>query len=406
MEITKELNIYIWAMAVHGDGISGGDRIFMEFARVWSKEFPVTIYLWEEGYQMLKRQRIVSAKGKAQSAKLEIEIVRMETWRRLGFVVNYIARIIEGIRIGLTLKIDELKDNIIYSASDFWMDSFPAFVLKLRYPKTKWVAAWYQTAPRPWVGFSEGDRKNKYRFKALIYWLSQLPVKYIISTLADFVLVNNDLEKKEFPKLSKLDRVIPVLGGVNLDNFKKWRKVSSKLPKIYDGVFQGRFHHQKGIVELIDIWRMVVNKKKDAQLALIGDGPLMNEVKARVNKLGLKKNVKLFGYVFDGRKKSRIFLQSKVVLHPSFYDSGGMASAEAMVYGLAAVGFNLKSYDYYYPKGMVKIKIGDLKGFADMIIKLLDNFKERYRIGKEGQTMIEKNWSWKKRSEEILSKLK
>jgi len=42
--------------------------------------------------------------------------------------------------------------------------------------------------------------------------------------------------------------------------------------KIYDACFVGRFHPQKGLSDLIEIWSRVCNEKKDAKLGLIGGG--------------------------------------------------------------------------------------------------------------------------------------
>ncbi len=41
--------IYIFALAAHGKGIAGSGRIFIEFARHWSADYPVEIFIWEEG---------------------------------------------------------------------------------------------------------------------------------------------------------------------------------------------------------------------------------------------------------------------------------------------------------------------------------------------------------------------
>ena len=101
-----------------------------------------------------------------------------------------------------------------------------------------------------------------------------------------------------------------------------------------------------------------------------------------------------------------MFSQSKIVLHPAFYDSGGMASAEAMAFGLPCIGFNLKSYLSYYPKGMVKIKIGDLNAFSKTILKFLFNDEYREKVGKEASEMIKKNWSWDTRAKDILNSVK
>jgi glycosyltransferase involved in cell wall biosynthesis len=389
------MKFYFFALAAYGQGISGGDRIFIEFARRWSKLYPIRIFLWEEGYKMCQRQNL-------ESKNISFEIIDMKPWQNFGFTVNYFARIIKGIILGFSLKLENNKDTYIYSASEFWMDSLPCFILKLRYPNTTWMAAWFQTAPNPLKGFSEGDREQSYNLSALIYYLIQLPVKPLIANKADFVLVNNEEEKKQFPRLNDLKKVLVCLGAVNVEEIKRWQKKYAKLPKIYEGVFQGRFHPQKGVSELIDVWKKVKQKLPKAKLAMIGDGSLMNDVKDKIIKEGLKQNVELLGWVFDGPEKYRTFSQSKVVLHPAFYDSGGMASAEAMAFDLPAVGFNLPAYKSYYPKGMIKVSVGNLEQFANEIISLLENKAKYKKIANEAKTMIEKNWDWDKRAKQIL----
>lgn len=48
--------IYIFALAAQGEGISGSDRIFTEFARNWSKGNKVEIFVSGDGYKMCLRQ--------------------------------------------------------------------------------------------------------------------------------------------------------------------------------------------------------------------------------------------------------------------------------------------------------------------------------------------------------------
>lgn len=395
MKDNRGLKFIFFALMAWGKGISGGDRISTEFARRWVKSFPVTIYLWEEGYQMYMRQNL-------NPSKVSFQIIDMHLWKGMGFFINYIARIFAGIFIALKINLDNQKETIVYCATEFWMDSLPGFILKKRFPKITLVNTWFQTAPNPFIGFKEGNRVDSHRLNALAYWLVQLPIKPLIKKFSDFVLVNNEDEKKQFSQMNLEKKVIVVLGAVDLNLINKYLR-NAKKEKIYDGVFQGRFHPQKGVVELVDIWKLVVDKKPDAKLALIGDGPLMNEVKAKVKKLGLENNIISFGYLFDGEKKYQIFAQSRVVLHPAFYDSGGMASAEAMALGLPGVSFNLKSYESYYPKGMIKIEINNLTEFAEAVVKLLNNKKLYSKIGNEGKEMISKNRSWDKTSEEVLN---
>lgn len=387
-------NIHIIALAALGKGLSGGDRIFIELARRWSKTNLINLYVWEEGKLMCQREKL---SGKF----LRINLIKVGNFSKLGFILTYFYRIFLGIVLGMKLKIND--GAFVYSASEFWMDFIPGLLLKLRYPKIKWMSAWLQTAPNPLIGFAEGRRRNLYRLNAFLYWFMQQPVKPLILKFADFILVNNELEKKQFPKLLKQDKIIVVQGAVNIAATAKYISLH-KSPKIkkYLAVFQGRFHPQKGVVELIDIWELVTQNDRSARLAMIGDGPLMPKVRKRIRELGLERNIDLFGYLHDGDKKYSIFSNSMIVVHPAFYDSGGMASGEVMVFGLPCVGFNLESYSYYYPKGMLKVPIGDYNAFSETILKLA-NDKEKYqKISQAAKEEIRKEWSWDYRAKQLL----
>ncbi len=395
---SKLPTIHFFALAALGKGFSGGDRIFIEFARHWSKKVIVKIYVWEEGLLMCQRENL-------KGPNLDFKLVKVGIFSKLGFVFTYAYRIFLGLKLGLTLRIQD-KDYI-YSASEFWMDSLPAFLLKIRYQKIKWIAAWFQTAPNPLMGFSEGKRKRLYRLNALLYWFMQQPVKPLISKYADFILVNNTLEKKQFSQISKENKVLVVKGAVNTEIISKY--INTHRPskdKKYLAVFQGRFHPQKGVVELIDIWKLVTQRVPSAILAMIGDGPLMTNVKKRIEELDLKNNIKLFGYLHDGDRKYSIFQNSKIVVHPAFYDSGGMAAAEAMAFGLPCVGFDLKSYLSYYPEGMLKVPVGEITSFSEIIIRLSDDKNQYRRLSKKARNMVLADFSWDTRAREMLHSLR
>ena len=375
----KNHSINIFALAALGRGLSGGDRIFIEFARHWSKKFPVEIYTSLSGKRMCE----VSDLPKR---------VKIHPFK-FGFI-EYLHKIIYGIYLGLSLNIP--NGGIVYSASEFWMDSLPAFILKLRFPNIKWVASWYQTAPNPISGFSEG----RYRFSALLYWLVQLPIRPLISWKADFALVNNEFEKKVFS-----GKAIVVLGAVDTQKINKYKLKYKNLPKKYDAVFQGRFHPQKGVVELIEIWRLVVDKIPKAKLVMIGDGPLMRDVKLKIENLKLEDNVRLLGYVFDGDLKYMTFSRSRIVVHPAYYDSGGMAAAEAMAFGLPCVGFDLPAYADYYPTGMLKSKFNNFSDFSENIFRLLSDRKLYLKISKQAEKLVFMTMSWDNRANEVLKNI-
>lgn len=394
----KNKELHIFALAAHGQGISGSDRIFIETSKLLSKKFKITIFLQKEGFKMCQNHGL-------DNVGIDFKVMDLDPLTGFGFWITYILLVYKAILLGFSLKIRNPREVLIYSASEFWMDSLPAVILKKRFGQIKWIAAWFQTAPNPLQGFNEKTRREKYRFKAFLYWIVQLPIKPLIQKNADLILVNNQLEVNRFKKLGKMQKIMVFLGALDLNKIQKFKQKYKNVKKKYQAVFQGRFHPQKGVVELIDIWRCVVDKEPQAKIAMIGDGPLMPNVRKRIIELSLEKNVDLFGYLFDGSAKYKIFAQSQIVLHPSFYDSGGMASAEAMAFGLPAVGFNLKAYQSYYPKGMVKVEIGDLDLFANKIVELLNNKKLYQDIVQEVNNMIKHNWSFEARVEQLLKEI-
>lgn len=391
----------MFAMAAYGSGLSGSDRIFIELARRWSKDYPVAIYVWEEGKEMLQRQHLID-----NGQWLMIKVLKMGNWCRFGFVVCYFARIIRSVIEAFKLAINHPSLTIAYSASDFWMDSLPGWILKLRFPKITWIGTFYLAAPNPFRGFREEGELKLPGLKGTIYWLAQQPIYWLIRRFADIVFVTSDPDVKRFPEHSEENRVVVVRGGVNLAEIKNQKSNLKNLPKIYDAVFQGRFHPQKGVLELVDIWKRVVDRKPNAKLVMIGDGPLMTEVKSQISNHKLQKNVKLFGYVFDGPKKYRIFQQSKIFIHPVIYDSGGMSAAEGMAWGIPAVSFDLEALKTYYPKGVLKAKIGDLDDYASLVLRLLEDESLYQKTRKEAVQLIEDYWSWDQRADKILKIVK
>lgn len=299
------------------------------------------------------------------------------------------------------LKIPPSNDiNVIYSGSDFWPDAIPAFLLKRRFKQAKWVAGFYLFVANPFS--SETPYKGKTALKGLIYYLSQLPVYYLVRKYADSVWVTSEPDRYKFidGRLTP-NRVTAIRGGVDIKNSIQ---VIEAKEKEFDAVFIGRFHPQKGVLELVEIWKLVCIEKPDAKLAMIGVGQLENEVKDKIKTLGLNSNIALLGFK-DGYEKIRVFKASRVVLHPAIYDSGGMAACEAMACGLPGVSFDLPALKTYYPKGMLKSPCFNLKLFAANIVRLLDDEILYTQVSVDALAWA-KEWDWDKLAEDLLTKLK
>lgn len=393
-----KLNIHIIANAALGPYLSGGDRIFIECARRWASwGNKITIYVWEEGREMCRRNGLEG---------VDYIIWPAERYKRFGFGFNYLMRVLVGVSRVLKMKGALAKGKtIVYSSSDFWPDSFPAFLLHKKLKGSKWVAGFYLFAPNPFKGF-RGMYKKGIKIPSLkefLYYIHQWPVYHLIKNKANMVFVTCDEDKERFVAVGRNPlNVVAVKGGVFAKD-ARGRLVEPDSPKAYDACFVGRFHPQKGIIELIKIWRYVCNSRPAARLAVIGAGSpaYHEEVLKEINAQGLKKSIDLLGFI-DGEDKYRVFTKSMVIVHPAVYDSGGMAACEGMAWGLPAVGFDLPALRTYYPKGMLKSPLNNLEAFAGHILSLL-NDPELYLKTRQDALTLAMEWDWDQRAKDILN---
>jgi glycosyltransferase involved in cell wall biosynthesis len=381
--------VFINAAHIDVGGLSGGETIIINLFREWKRIPGVTITMLTGtlGKETWCRHGIKDANILDVAPSREGEnLFRRYVLRTLSLIRN------PKVREALS------EADVVYSASDFWQDSLTAFYFKRKFRKLRWIAGFYLFAPVPFS--KESPYRGRHFVRGLFYYLMQRPVYWIVRRRADVVFVTSEPDVKRFaPK-----PVVVVRGGVDTTESEAYLGSGAVVPvaqRKYDAVFMGRLHYQKGVLLLVDIWREVVRQRPSAKLAVIGNGPLEAEVRAKIRACGLDANIEMLGFL-SGAPKYEVFKQSKIVLHPATYDSGGMAAAEAMAWGLPGVSFGLESLRTYYPEGMVKVeRVGDVAGFAQEIILLLEA-GQQYRDLQEGALrLIRESWEWKRRVMEL-----
>lgn len=136
-------------------------------------------------------------------------------------------------------------------------------------------------------------------------------------------------------------KVSIINNAIDLDIFKydeKLRKGKRKKLKIKDDTLVvghiGRFVAQKNHTFLIDIFNELHKKKKNSILLLIGQGPLMDEIKEKVEILGISDSVKFLGQRDD---VNELYNVMDLFLFPSLYEGLGMVLIEAQANGLPCI---------------------------------------------------------------------
>jgi len=378
--------------------MSGGERIAIELTRNWVGSGNVEVVVHGSNLTESLWRRYVEDPGISFS-----EISNLNEDESLRY--SYPKRVFQGIRYAFGLNMNPEVENLLYTASDFWPDSLPGLIIYLRNRDyCRWIAGFFMFAPNPLKGFRENGPWRLPSVRALIYWASQQLAYHVVRRFADAVFVTSEPDVDRFVSLKRArEKVIVIRGGVDVPSADRLDEVDN-VEGEYDAVFVGRFHPQKGVVELIDIWGMVCQEIPGARLALIGVGPLEEEVRGRISSLGLDGEIDVLGFL-DGEPKHEVFRKSKLILHPALYDSGGMAAAEGMAFGLPGVSYDLLALRTYYPRGMAKVPLGHPEEFAGTIVGLLNNQEERDSLGRQARELITREWSWDIQADRIWNSI-
>jgi glycosyltransferase involved in cell wall biosynthesis len=98
----------------------------------------------------------------------------------------------------------------------------------------------------------------------------------------------------------------------------------------------GRLEIQKDHEILIKAFSKIAERVPDWDLRIIGEGGLRAQLETQISVLGLKDRIQLPGPTRDIAKE---YLSAKLFVVSSRYESFGLATAEALAYGLPVVGF-------------------------------------------------------------------
>ncbi len=167
------------------------------------------------------------------------------------------------------------------------------------------------------------------------------------------------------------------------------------IEKIKNGIlFVGRLDNRKGISFLVKSMPLVIRENPDAKLFIVGEGQLLNSLRAFVMENNLGKNIKFLGFVQD-EELLMLYNQVDIVVVPSVFEGFGITVIEAMSCGAPVIGTNVEGI-----KGIIKgnengilVNYNDCNELAKRIVGLLDNAWLRTEFSRKGLETIEGKFS-------------
>lgn len=169
----------------------------------------------------------------------------------------------------------------------------------------------------------------------------------------------------------------------------------------------------KGSEGLLDTFVLVKNKIPEVMLEIVGEGPLLNDLKDKTVKLNIQEQV-----VFKGKLSADDLLKAyddcDVFVMPSEADPGGrfegfgIVFLEANARGKPVVGTRHGGIPEAIAEGQTGLLVepGNINELAEAIIRLLSDERQNEEMGKKGRERIKEYFTIKKMVNTISKYLK
>ena len=173
---------------------------------------------------------------------------------------------------------------------------------------------------------------------------------------------------------------------------KTLMKNNMRFENIRVVTFSGRFVRRKGIKILLEAWKTVMDKFTDAQLILLGDGPLLPKMKRTTEDLGMNSLVNFRGHVHSVTDFLHI---TDIFVLPSLQEGMPNSLLEAMACGLPVIASRIGGVVDVIEDGKngILFEPGDVSGLAYAMIRLLNDNELRKTLGVEARKRIEEGFS-------------
>lgn len=190
-----------------------------------------------------------------------------------------------------------------------------------------------------------------------------------------------------------------VPNGIDVDLFNPQ---ASSPPGIHSDVpvilFLGRFDPRNGLTTLIDAFKKVRGRSREAQLVVVGDGPLRNHY---YRAAGNDRHITFVGAVLNERPG--YYAHSAIYACPTTKASFGITLLESMACETPIVCSDILGFRdvVKHEREALMFPCGDRDALADGLVRLLDDETLRARLGKAGRQHA-RQYGWPTVTESVL----
>ena len=187
--------------------------------------------------------------------------------------------------------------------------------------------------------------------------------------------------------------------GISSEFFDKDKPIIPDIKDCKSLLFVGNLRRQKGIFELIDIFKEISERHKDSKLFIMGSGDLKEALIKKIQDLGLSDRVELVGEVAYEDMPS-YYRSATILIHPTHEETFGMVVLEAMACGLPVIASDLPALREVTEGTAHLLPLDDLTLWVERIDYLLNNDQERRESAEKGIEEAKKHL-WERKAEQL-----
>ena len=236
------------------------------------------------------------------------------------------------------------------------------------------------------------------------YWL----VKYGNKNIKKIGIDSQDFTNKKYVnKVLKYSKDLNYFVTISKEQYKFYQKYFKDkciyIPNFLEHIptltstlsenrilFVGVLNKNKGIYDLIDVFKKVNSKHQDWVLDIVGNGPEYDNLLKKIEKENL--NINLHGFK-NQKYIERLYLNSSMYVMTSTNEVFNYTILEALSYGLPCIAFDRSigcksmisdNYDGYL------VKYSDKDKMARRINELIENYNRRIIMGRNACKKVDK----------------
>ena len=193
-----------------------------------------------------------------------------------------------------------------------------------------------------------------------------------VAEKTNILAVSNSVVE-DFGYMNPRIKFVTVTPGNGIELSKFPTELSKKFD--YHAVFFARLIPEKGIFDLVDIWKRVIKKMPNAKLAVCGISEkteIVEKFLKEVSKYNLSNNIDFLGQQ-EYAKLINTVANSSLTLYPSYVDSFSLVTLESLACGTPVVAYDIPAIRHNFGKceSVFRCPIGDKKSMADTILSIL-----------------------------------